>query len=194
MIAAARTAPTIHQVRWLFGRRNGAPGPSPPELRPRDFRPPAEGSASKISPGPAFVPTGAPARPGAIAVESEPTAAPAAVAAPAAAAPPASTTTPESVSSDTPGARNALIGAESSSRGVTNGKAEGVGSAAASAPSRAANPAASRREATSGAAARASTSSSGPSASSCGSGWPMRAASVPMVVSVTKGTVPVTAS
>ena len=77
---------------------------------------------------------------------------------------------------------------------MTSGRGAGVGNAAARAPSRAASPAASSRAATSGAAARASTSSSGPSASWCGSGCPIRAANVPIVVSVTKGTVPVTAS
>ena len=135
------------------------------------------GSASKICPGPAFVPTGAAA----------------ALADPSAMAvwpwPPGS-----SVNSDTPGARNPAMGAESSRCGTTSGSGAGVGSAAASAPNRAASPAASRRAPTSGAAARARTSSKGPSAGSCGSGCPMRAASVPMVVSVTKGTVPVTAS
>ena len=86
------------------------------------------------------------------------------------------------------------MGAESSSLGVINGNAEGVGNAEASAPKRAARPAASRREATSGAAARASTSSKGPNRSLCGSGCPIRAANVPIVVSVTNGTTPVTAS
>ena len=77
---------------------------------------------------------------------------------------------------------------------MIRGNAEGVGRAAASAPSRAARPAASRREATSGAAARARTSSSGPNNALCGSGCPTRAANVPMVVSFTKGTTPVTDS
>ena len=87
-----------------------------------------------------------------------------------------------------------MVGAASWSLGMINGKGDGVGRAEASAPSRAARPAASRRAATSGAAARASTSSKGPNRSLCGKGCPMRAASVPMVVSVTKGTTPVTAS
>ena len=175
-ISTRAIAATIHHVR---GRR------VQDRLRPVGARRAAaalpKGSASKISPGPALVPTGGAAAPmpGAIAVE--------AVAAPTA-------TTPESVSSDTPGARNPAIDAVASRCGMTSGSGAGAGSAAASAPSRAASPAASRRADTSGAAARASTSSSGPSAAWCGNGCPMRAANVPMVVSVTKGTVPVTAS
>src|SRR6516162_513318 len=138
---------------------------------------PLAGSASKISPGPALVPIGA-----ALSLVVPVT---------AAAAPPPATAV--SVSSLMPGAWNAAIGAESSRCGITSGSGAGVGNAAANAPSRAARPAASRRAATSGAAARASTSSRGPNAGSCGNGWPIRAASVPIVVSVTNGTVPVNA-
>ena len=203
-ITANATAPPIHHHFLLFRGMYGSDGPPvlriASRLRLRFDQPPAEadapapppGSASKSSPGPALVPIGvaAAASPGAMAVPS-PTAAPAATAAAAAAAP---APIPESVSSLTPGARKPAMGAESSSLGVIRGRAEGVGRAEASAPSRAARPAASRREATSGAAARARTSSNGPSRSLCGRGWPMRAAKVPMVVSVTKGTTPVTAS
>ncbi len=106
----------------------------------------------------------------------------------------AAAATPESVSSSGLGAWNPAIGADRSTCAKTSGKGCAVGSAEARAPSRADKPAASRRALTSGAAARASTSSSGPKRGSCGNVCPMRAASVPIVVSVTKGTVPVTAS
>ena len=192
-MTANRTAAPIHHHFRLFGGRYGSAGPPVLSGVAFDFafrrspdRPSLDGSASKSSPGPAFVPIGAPAgSPGAIAVPS-PTAVPAAT--------PAANVRPESVNSDTPGARKPLLEAESSSLGMINGKGEGDGNAEASAPSRAARPAASRRAATSGAAARASTSSKGPNRSLCGSGCPIRAARVPMVVSVTKGTTPVTAS
>ena len=109
-------------------RRRSAPPPPPAAAA----APPPCGSASKISPGPAFVPTGAPANAGDTAV--------------AEIAPPAATAvTPESVSSPTPGAWNPAIGAERSRCGNTSGSGAGVGNAAANAPRRAASPAASRR-------------------------------------------------
>src|ERR1700722_3036644 len=194
-ITASRTAPPIHHHFLLALGLYGSGGPPVLRIAARlrlrfdvvaAFGS-APGSASKSSPGPALVPIGVPAAasPGAMAVPSPSTA--------AAPAPPA-TATPESVSSVTPGARNPAMGAESASLGMISGRAEGVGKAAASAPSRAARPAASSRDATSGAAARASTSSNGPNKSLCGRACPMRAASVPMVVSFTKGTTPVTDS
>ena len=80
-MTASTTAPPIHHFLWLFGGRYGSAGPPPvsaahwcdrvpdPDHVPT---PPSVGSASKSSPGPAFVPMGAPAAasPGATAVPS----------------------------------------------------------------------------------------------------------------------------
>ena len=99
-----------------------------------------------------------------------------------------------SVSSDTGGARNPLTGAGATCSGGCRGA---VRASAGHWPARPAGPRTRRRRAGRkawGAAARASTSSRGPSASFGGRGWPTRAARVPIVVSVTKGTVPESAS